>query len=211
MADGGSRARARTTAGGADDRELLVAAVAKVAAERGFADLTVERVVRYAGVPRATFEAHFESTEQGLIAAQEAFIEELWLDLLSACEAPGEWPLKVKAALAAVLAALAEASPLARVFAIEGTAASLALVERQHAALDRFAKLLRDGRRHYPDAASLPDATERALVGGIASIVTRCLLAEEPQAIDGLEEQLIELVLIPYLGEGEARRIAVAG
>ncbi len=196
------------TAGDPGDRALLVAAVAKVAAERGYADLTVERVARYAGVSRATFEAHFESAEQGLLAAQEAFIDRLWQDVTAACEAPGEWPQKVRAALAAVLAALAEASPLARVFAIEGTAASLALIERQHAAFDRFAALLREGRRHYPETAALPEAIELALVGGIASIVSRCLLAEEPQAIDALEPQLVELVLAPYLGAEEARRVA---
>lgn len=31
---------------------------------------------------------------------------------------------------------------------------------------------------------------------------------ENPQAIPALESQLVELALIPYLGEGEARRVA---
>ena len=194
----------------ADDRELLVAAVGKVAAEQGYARLTVDRVVRSAGVSRATFEEHFESREQGLIAAQDAFLERLWLDVAAACGGSDPWPGKVRSALAAVLQALVEASALARVFAIEGVAASLALAERQHEMLDRFAELLREGRRLYPAAASLPQATERALVGGIASIVTRHLLVEDPQAIDGLEEELAVLVLLPYLGEEGARRVAAA-
>jgi TetR/AcrR family transcriptional regulator len=192
------------------DRDRLVAAVAKVAAEQGYSRLTVERVARSAGVSQATFEEHFDSREQGLIAAQDAFLERLWEDVSAACEGVGEWPQKVRATLAAVLGALVEASDLARVFAIEGIAASLALAERQHQMLDRFAVLLREGRRLYPAAASLPEATERALVGGIASIVTRQLLAEEPRAIDGLEAELVELVLIPYLGGEEARRVAGA-
>ena len=31
---------------------------------------------------------------------------------------------------------------------------------------------------------------------------------EDPQAIPAMESQLVELILIPYLGEVEARRVA---
>ncbi len=189
-------------------RERLVAAFAKAASEHGYARLEVEQVLRYAGVPRATFDEHFASKEQGLVAAQDAFFDRLWLDVLHACEGSGDWPAKVRAALGAVLASLVEASNLARVFAIEASAASMAAAERHFAALDQFAVLLRDGRRHYPIAESLPDATERALVGGVASIVSGHLLMEDLCAVPSLESELVELVLIPYLGVSEARRAA---
>lgn len=189
-------------------RERLVAAFSKAAAEHGYAQLKVEQVARYAGVPAEAFEAHFESKEQGLVAAQDAFLQRLWLDVITACDSSVEWPLKVRASLRAILASLVEASTLARVFAIEATAASLVAAERQFAALDQFAELLREGREHFPAAATLPAATERGLVGGIASIVSNHLLMEDPQAIPKLEEQLIEFILIPFMGEGEARRVA---
>lgn len=209
MAGDRPSARPKVDPEGTDDqRARIVAAFAKAAAEHGYARLTIEQVLHYAGVSRATLDAHFETKEQGLIAAQEAFLDRLWLDVVAACEAVGEWPLKVRAALAAVLSSLVEASALARVFAIEATAASLGAAERQFAALDQFAALLRDGRCHYPLAASLPEATERALVGGIASIVSGHLLVEDPRAIPSLETELVELVLIPYVGASEARRAA---
>lgn len=191
-------------------RRLLVDAFAKVVAEHGYAGLDMERVLRTAGVSRTAFEAHFESREQILIAAQDAFIDRLWMDMVNACEGTGAWPSKVRAGLGAVLASLAEASALARVFAIEATAASLAATERQYAALERYAASLRDGRRLYPGAASLPDATEPALVGGIASILFGKLLVEDPQAIPALETQLVELLLTPYVGGSEARRVAAS-
>jgi AcrR family transcriptional regulator len=190
-----------------EQRERLIAAFAKAAAERGYALLDLNQVAREAGVSRSTFEAHFKSKEQGLVAAQDAFFDRLRLEVLHACEGPGEWPLKVRAALEATLAFLVEASTLARVFTIEAAAASLVAAERQSAALERFADLLRQGREHYPAASSLPDATERLLVGGVASIVSTHLLVENPQAIPVLEDQLVELVLIPYLGAAEARRV----
>ena len=211
MAGGNAQGRPGAGADGGDaQRERLVSAFAKAAAEHGYTSLELDQVFHYAGVTRDAYEAHFETKEQGLIAAQDAFFDRLWLDVAAACEAPEDWPLKVRAALAAVLASLVEASNLARVFAVEAAAASLAAAERQFAALDQFATLLRGGRDLYPDAASLPDATERALVGGIASIVSGHLLMEDPQAIPGLEAELVELLLIPYLGEGGARQVAAA-
>lgn len=209
VAGGESQGHSEAASGYAEDRERLIAAVAKAASEHGYAGLTVEQVVRYAGVSRAIFDAHFESKEQSLIAAQEAFLHRLWLDVVHACEATADWPGKVRAALEAALASLAEASSLARAFTVEAVS-SVAAAERQFAAFEEFATLLREGRRHYPDAASLPDATERALIGGIASIVSGHLLMEDPQAIPALEPQLVELLLIPYVGEDEARRVAGA-
>jgi AcrR family transcriptional regulator len=209
VADGNSQQQSELGPGdNAAERDRLVSAVAKAAAEHGYTKLTVDQIIRYAGVPRATFDAHFESKEQGLIAAQDAFLERLWLDVVAACDASGDWPLKVRAALGAVLSSLVEASALARVFVVEAAAATLAAAERQFAALDQFATLLRGGRRHYPKAESLPDATERALVGGVASIVSGHLLMEDPQVIPSIEGQLVELLLIPYLGEDEARQAA---
>jgi AcrR family transcriptional regulator len=190
------------------ERDRLIAAFGKAASEHGYRDLTVDHVARYAGLSRARYEAHLGTKEQGLVAAQDVFLDRLWLDVLAACEAPAEWPAKVRAALASVLASLVEASTLARVFAVEATAASFAAAERQFAALEQFASLLREGRNRYPQAASLPAPTERVLIGGVASIVSQHLLAEDPGALPALEPQLALSLLIPYMGEEEAKRVA---
>src|SRR3954452_22233618 len=126
---------------------------------------------------------------------------DLWLEGLAACEQVEEWPRRVQAGLRAVLEAMVDASAVARVFTVEAAASSLAAAERQLAAIDRFAALLREGRRIYPRAASLPQVTERMLIGGIASILCDHLMGENPAAIPLLEPQLVELLLIPYLGE----------
>jgi AcrR family transcriptional regulator len=207
---GGDPERRRTSGpDGADrERERLIAAFGKAASEHGYKDLTLDHVARYAGLSRARYEAHFGTKEQGLVAAQDAFLDRLWLDVFAACEAPRDWPAKVRSALAAVISSLVEAGTLARVFAVEATAASFAAAERQFAAMEQFASLLREGRRYFPRAASLPAPTERILIGGIASIVAEHLLAEDPGALAAMESQLLESLLVPYLGEGEARRAA---
>jgi AcrR family transcriptional regulator len=190
------------------ERARIVAAVAKVAAEQGYAGLKIERIARYASVAEDAYEAHFSSPEQGLLAAQEVFLEHLLMEAANACDKAEPFPLRVRAGIGAVLSVISEASALARVFAVEVGGTNLALGERRFAALDEFARMLRAGR----DAAATlpPDSTERLLVGGIASVVSECLLMEEPAAILGLEADLVELILTPYLGAAEARRIANA-
>jgi AcrR family transcriptional regulator len=207
---GGDPQRRSTAGPDRADRERarLIAAFGKAASEHGYRDLTLDDVARYAGLSRARYEAHVGTKEQGLIAAQDAFLDRLWLDVLGACEGPGDWPAKVRAALGAMISSLVEAGTLARVFAVEATAASFAAAERQFAAIEQFASLLREGRRRYPQAASLPAPTERILVGGIASIVAEHLLAEDPGALAAMETELLESLLVPYLGERDARRAA---
>jgi len=191
-----------------EPRARLIAAISKVAAEQGYEKVTVELVARSAGLPPEAFEEQFESREQALLAAYQSFLDRIWFEVAAACDTDEPWPVRVKAAVGAVLASLVEASALARAFAVEATAASLAATERQLAALDDFAALLGEGRHFHPQAATLPAATERALVGGIASIVSGHLLVEEPQALAALEPQLVELLLSPYLGPSEAHRVA---
>jgi AcrR family transcriptional regulator len=192
------------------ERERIVAAIAKVAGEQGYAGLTIERIARYASVSEDVYEAHFSSCEQGLLAAQELFLESLLSEAANACDKAESFPLRVRAGIRAVLSAISEASALSRVFAVEAGGANLVLAERQFATLDGFARMLRAGRDHCPVATPPPASTERLLVGGIASVVSECLLMEEPAAILGLETDLVELSLTPFLGGVEARRIADA-
>ena len=193
-----------------DERSQIVAAIARAVAEYGYTGVTMDQVLRQAGVGAERFQAHFATLEQGLIAAQEAFLEQVRLEIAVACDLDRPWSDNVCAALGAVLAYLSEASDLARGFIVEATASSLAASERQYTALEALAELLRQGRRFHPRAEGMPDAVERALIGGIASIVSAGLLSEEPQALVELGPQFAELLLLPYVGRAEASRIARA-
>lgn len=190
-----------------EERGRIVTAIARAVADYGYSQLTVEQVLACAGVGAEEFEAHFESLEQGLLAAQEEFFERLRLEVAAACEPDRAWPDNVRAALDAALVYIADANAMARGLLVEATASSLAASERQYAALGAFADLLRQGRRLYPRAAAMPPETERALVGGVASIISDRLLSEEPRALIALEPQLAEFLLLPYLGRAEAGRL----
>lgn len=192
----------------ARERVLMISAFSKTAADHGLHALKIEEVARNAGLPAERFGACLGSKEDGLLAAQDVFLDRLWREIVDACTVHDDWPCGVRSGLRSAIASLAEGSALARALAIEATGLSLAAAERQFAALDQFALLLREGRRIYPRADHLPEMAERTLIGGVASIVSGCLLAEEPAALFALEPQLTEMLLAPYLGDDEAHRIA---
>jgi AcrR family transcriptional regulator len=193
---------------GGGERARVLTAITRAIGEHGFVGLSTDQILGHAGVSRATFESHFESKEQCIIAAQDDFLQDLYLEVSGACSAGRGWSANVRAGLDAGLSYIVELSALARVFAVEAPAATLGAHERQFATLDVFAALLREGRVHYPVAADMPAATERALVGGVASIVSDRLLSEEPRILLELRPDLVELVLMPYVGREEAHKVA---
>lgn len=191
-----------------NERERLIAAFSKAAAEVGYSRVDIATVARYAGVSISRFQEHFPSIEQALVAGQEAFFERLWLDIQGGCDSNLSWPQQVRTSVSILVGTLVETAATARLFVIEAPSASLAAAELQYAALSRLARHLRVGRRLYTRAAELPDAAERALIGGTVSIVCEHLLAEDLQELLRLQPQLVEVLLSPYLGAEEARRVA---
>ena len=61
---------------------------------------------------------------------------------------------------------------------------------------------------HCPQAAQLPELTERALIGATTSVIGARLMAGQAHQLAALEPQLVQLVLMPYIGAQEAARIA---
>jgi hypothetical protein len=57
----------------------------------------------------------------------------------------------------------------------------------------------------------VPSATDEAVIGGVASLVGRRILAGDLAGLDALLPDALEFTLTPYLGAAEARRIVSAG
>lgn len=109
-----------------NQRERLIAAMAEVCAERGYAAVAVADVTRQAGVSTASFYRQFEDKQACLLAS----FEELFGRLLEALE---------RTCAAQLLAA---DIPTARLLTIEILAGGDEGVRLQHAAIDQLAKRL---------------------------------------------------------------------
>jgi AcrR family transcriptional regulator len=180
--------------------------MAESVAIRGYAATSVARVIELAGVSRGTFYEQFENRRECLLAAYDAVSESFFDELTAACSDEFAWRDRAAAAIGAVVRFAGRRPEQVRLLALDTVAADLDAAHRALTGMDRMAALLRTGREHYPKAVALPDVTERALVGAVASAVNWRLLSGE--SLDGLEPQLVQLVLTPYLGAAAAARQA---
>jgi AcrR family transcriptional regulator len=189
-------------------RRLIVGAV-RALANQGYAELTVKHVIEAAGVSRTTFYANFDNKRDAVLAAHRDVFERLVALILRACATERDWPAKVKAAIGALFAFAAAAPDEARVLTLDAVAADLTIARQVIDSNAHLAALLRGGRRHTPLGDSLPDLTEEALIAAISAVIAGRLLDDSVEGLVGLEPEVLQLILTPYLGVGEAVRVVV--
>jgi hypothetical protein len=97
---------------------------------------------------------------------------------------------------------------LARLCMVDSLTAGPAAAERYREVILGFAPLLQPGREERAAPRSLPDSTEDTIIGSLASVITRSIMAGETAQLEQLLPDFTNFVLMPYLGPGEARRIA---
>lgn len=199
------------------EREQLLEAMVRVAAEKGYEATTVSDVIELAGVSRATFYESFEDKAACFLEAYDAVIDVLVAHVTSAFEsAAGEpWPLRIAAALGALVELLAAEADIARMAMVEVTAAGDEARERYRAALARFTPFLEEGRTYSGQGDELPADTARFAIGGATSMIFDEVRAGRGPELERVLPDLVFAVLMPYLGpeaaESEMRRVAGEG
>jgi AcrR family transcriptional regulator len=190
-------------------RGRLLEAIADSLAERGYEGATVAAISRRARVSKSDFYRHFESKDACFFAAYDDAVERLRADVLAACAGSGEWAEGVCAGLAAALNALAARPAQANLLLVEGLRAGPGVYGRFQGAMESFVPHLRDAlaETHTGEA---PAAVDEALLGGIASLLSRRVFDGDVAGLDRLFPELAEFALVPYLGVAEARRIISA-
>lgn len=190
-----------------NQRERLLVALAECLNERGYDRTTVSLIGKRAGVSKSDFYKHFESKDACFLAAYDDAIGRVRAPVLTACgEAPG-WAEGVLGGLAALLDFLAAQPALARLVLLEGLRVGRGVYDRYQDALQGFVPLLRKGAPAPAGGPLPPTTTDEALVGGIASLLSRRVLAEKTEQLPDFLPEIAEFALTPYLGAAEARRI----
>jgi AcrR family transcriptional regulator len=192
-------------------RERLLAAIAESLERHGYDGTTVAAISSGAGVSKSDFYRHFSSKDECFFAAYDDAVERLRADVLGACEEEEEWAEGVCAGLAAALARLATEPGRANLLLVEGLRAGPGVCGRFQGAVESFVPYLRDGApAETTSAGRPPEAADEAVVGGIASLLGRRVLAGETGRLRRFFPELAEFALTPYLGVAEARRIISA-
>jgi len=196
-----------------NQRERLIAALILTLDEVGYQKTTVSMIGRRAAVSKSDFYKHFDSKDECFFAAYDSATERVRSAVVDACAAVGgeEWPARVRAGVVTLLTVLAAEPPLAGILLAEGLRAGRGIYDRYQTAVEGFVPLLRDGAPDGPGGAEVPPATDEAVVGGIASLLSRRVAAGDAADLVALAPDVLEFALTPHLGTEEARRIISAG
>lgn len=191
----------------ADQRRRILEATAELVAEHGYAEVTIEQVVRRARVGYATFYKHYPDKESAFLALLDAAIERTMYEVEEAYDGEsGAWPEKVAAGLGALLKEVSAHPAVARACLVEAPTASPEAAARHEAALARFVPLLHPGRELNPNSDRLPASLEETLIGGVLWVIDQRLIGGEADQLRALLPETLEFVLRPYVGEQEAAR-----
>jgi AcrR family transcriptional regulator len=171
-------ARSDDTARG--QRARLLAAMADVVADKGYAAATVADVVRAAGVSRTTFYEQFRSKEDCFVEAYRHGVDVLIDEVRAAVRAtPGGWREQLRAGMRAYLETLAADRRFARTYLLEIHAAGEPALDARADALRRFADRYRatfEQARATDAALREPDADALlVLCSGTEQLVAECL------------------------------------
>jgi AcrR family transcriptional regulator len=196
-----------------NQRERLITGLTEVLYEVGYQRTTVSLIGQRASVSKSDFYKHFESKDDCFFAAYEVAIERIREPVVAACSkhSKSQWPPRIRDGIVSLLDTLAADPALASLSLVEGLRAGRGVYDRYQAAVESFVAYLRDGAPEAPGGGEVPPATDEAVVGGIASLLGRRVLAGEAEQIDQLLPEVLEFALTPYLGTAEARRIISAG
>lgn len=192
-----------------NQRQRLIFGLTQGLYEVGYQKTTVSVIGKRASVSKSDFYKHFESKDDCFVAAYDAAIERIREQLVVACrETDGEeWPQRVGAAIEALLGLFVAEPALASIALVEGLRAGRGVYDRYQVALDSFVDLLKRSEPPLIEGSEVPEATDEAIVGGIASMLGRRVLVGETEQITDLFPEILEFVLAAYLGVEEARRI----
>ena len=187
-------------------RARMLTAMAEVSAERGATNVTVAHVVARAGISRRTFYELFEGREGCFLAAFDEAVERAASRMVEAYGSGGRWRERVRASLTALLEFLDDEPGMGRLVIVETLGAGPKALERRSRVLAQIITAVDEGRREVKGGSGLPPLTAEGVVGAVLAVIHARLLEGHPERLVGLLNQLMSMIVLPYLGPAAARR-----
>jgi AcrR family transcriptional regulator len=187
-------------------RSRILSAMAEVACERGAANVTVARMVERAGVSRRTFYEIFEDREDCFLATLEEAIARAGLYVSAEYEPTAAWSERVRGGLTGLLRFLEDEPALGRLAVVESLGAGGKAREMRQEVLIRLVAAVDAGRSGEGGASATTRLTAEGVVGGASWVIYGHLISGDPARLVELLNPLMSMIVLPYLGQGAARR-----
>lgn len=187
-------------------RERLIVAMLRAAAELGYRSANVQDVIERAGVSRPTFYEHFANKEDCFLAAFDTSAQRLRDKVERASLDAGEsWRDRVRGGLEAVVAFVRAEPDTARTLIVEARAASEAAVLRRVELLDHFSRCLdAQAKQLLPETSGCSEVTASGVVGGVEALLYSRLCKDEGDSLEGLLPSMMYFAVLPYEGHEAA-------
>lgn len=181
------------------ERERIVEAVVEIAAERGYAETTIELIIERAGLDRPAFDRHFRGKYDCFLSAWQEMNEGCMREMLEAYNSEESWPDRLRAVACEIVDNLCNA-PSRASFAVEVLAAGDAARARRDMTMRVIASLIDAGRNEMEDPESVPHTTAEALAGSAYGQVYAKVVGGSTEELPALVPQLMSAAVMPYLG-----------
>ncbi len=181
------------------ERERIVEALIEIAAERGYAETTIELIVERAGLDRPAFDRHFRGKYDCFISAWQEINDVCMHEMLEAFNSEEAWPDRLRAVACEIVDALRH-DPSRATFAVEVLAAGDAARARRDMTMRVIASLIDAGRNEMDDPESVPHTTAEALAGSAYGQVYAKVVRGDAEELPTLVPQLMSAAVMPYLG-----------
>jgi AcrR family transcriptional regulator len=190
--------KARRRAGTAESARF-VEAVIEIAAERGYAETTIEMILERADLDRAAFDRHFRGKYDCFLSAWQLINEECLEEMVAAYNSQENWPDRLRAVAYEVLHGLRH-DPSRASFGVEVLAAGDAARARRDMTMRVIASLIDAGRNEMQDPESVPHTTAEALAGSAYGQIYSRVVRGDVEDLPALIPQLLSAAVMPYLG-----------
>jgi AcrR family transcriptional regulator len=187
-------------------RDRILLAAFTVFGTKGSATATIKDVIDEASVSRATFYKLFADKDACLLALVDEVSAWLSREARDAARDPADWVETVAAVTGRLVALLLDDRLLAQLCRLDFSPAGEEVRARRGAALEELVVSLRRGRELRPWGRELPRGLEAVLVHGALALATDEFPPGDGPDAKALGAELSELILIPYIGEEDARR-----
>jgi AcrR family transcriptional regulator len=191
-----------------NQRERLIGGLVEAVSEHGYNDVTITHITKAARVSRRAFYENFSSKEECFIAAFEIVVKHVRGLVAEAVEPIDDWPHEVIAAFRTLLDYFSKEPDLARLCFVETQSAGPDIAERFREEIYGLIPLLEGGRAERSSDRPLPASTESSVIGALATLASRSIVAGEADQLSRLLPDFTEFSLTPYLGSERAHRLA---
>jgi AcrR family transcriptional regulator len=186
----------------ASQRERLLRAMLEGVAERGYEATTVPQVVAEAKVSRNAFYALFADKTDCFLALCDELAGEVLDDISNPTQ--DAWLAALRAGTARYLRFWQDRPAFSRTYFVELPSAGIRAIEQRARQYERFRAMF-DGlaawaRAQEPDLPPLGPLATRAIVLGVTEIIAEEVRAGRTDRLTGLEDELVELIVLLLTG-----------